>query len=59
MEVTRKERWPKADVEEIHDSALSNVAGLLKAHEGKMLDSTLIQDIFTELRGVGAALAKW
>lgn len=58
MEVTRGQRWPKPDVEEIHEKALFNVAGLIKAHEGKVLNNALIQDLFTELRGVGAALAE-
>jgi hypothetical protein len=58
MEVTRGERWPCEDVEAIHETSLSNVAGLLKAHEGKTLTPELIRDIFTELREVPAKLAK-
>jgi hypothetical protein len=58
MEVTRGDRWPKDDVEAIHEASLSNVAGLLKAHEGKLLSAELIRDIFTELREVPAKLAK-
>ncbi len=58
MEVTRGDRWPKEDVENIHETSLSNVAGLLKAHEGKPLTPELIRDIFTELREVPAKLAK-
>ncbi len=58
MEVTRGDRWPKEDVENIHETSLSNVAGLLKAHEGKALTPELIRDIFTELREVPAKLAK-
>jgi hypothetical protein len=58
MEVTRGDRWPKDDVEAIHEASLSNVAGLLKAHEGKPLSAELIRDIFTELREVPAKLAK-
>lgn len=58
MEVTRGDRWPKDDVEEIHETSLSNVAGLLKGHEGKVLTPELIRDIFTELREVPAKLAK-
>ena len=58
MEVTRGDRWPKDDVEAIHEASLSNVAGLLKAHEGKPLSAELIRDIFTELREVPAKLTK-
>jgi hypothetical protein len=58
MEVLRGERWPSEDVENIHETSLSNVAGLLKAHEGKTLTPELIRDIFTELREVPAKLAK-
>ena len=58
MEVTRGDRWPKEDVEAIHETSLTNVAGLLKAHEGKPLTPELIRDIFTELREVPAKLAK-
>ena len=58
MEVLRGERWPSEDVEAIHETSLSNVAGLLKAHEGKALTPELIRDIFTELREVPAKLAK-
>jgi hypothetical protein len=58
MEVLRGERWPSEDVEAIHETSLSNVAGLLKAHEGKTLTPELIRDIFTELREVPAKLAK-
>ncbi len=57
-EVIRKERWTKEDVEEIHDHTLTNAAAIIKAHEGKVLDATLIQDIFTELRGMGAKLTQ-
>ena len=58
MEVLRGERWPSEDVENIHETSLSNVAGLRKAHEGKALTPELIRDIFTELREVPAKLAK-
>ncbi len=58
MEVLRGERWPSEDVEAIHETSLSNVAGLLKAHESKTLTPELIRDIFTELREVPAKLAK-
>lgn len=58
MEVTRGDRWPKDDVEAIHEASLSNIAGLLKSHEGKPLSAELIRDIFTELREVPAKLAK-
>jgi len=56
MQVTRRDRIPLDVVEQINDTALGNVAGLLKSHRGKALDDTLINDIFTELRGVGAAI---
>jgi len=58
MEVTRGDRWPKDDVESIHEASLSNIAGLLKSHEGKSLSAELIRDIFTELREVPAKLTK-
>jgi hypothetical protein len=58
MEVTRGDRWPKDDVESIHEASLSNIAGLLKSHEGKPLSAELIRDIFTELREVPAKLTK-
>ena len=58
MEVTRGDRWPKDDVEAIHEASLSNIAGLLKSHEGKPLSAELIRDIFTELREVPAKLTK-
>jgi HNH endonuclease len=56
MEVTRKERIPLDVIEAINDRALSNVAGLMKAHEGKTLDTVLIGDIFTELRTINEHL---
>jgi hypothetical protein len=55
-EVLRKERIPIETAEQVNDRVFSNVAGLLKGHIGKQLDETLIGDIFTELRNVGAAL---
>ena len=58
MEVTRGDRWPKDDDEAIHEASLSNIAGLLKSHEGKPLSAELIRDIFTELREVPAKLTK-
>ena len=58
MEVTRGDRWPKDDVEAIHEASLSNIAGLLKSHEGKPLSAELIRDIFTELREVPAKRTK-
>ncbi len=54
MEVTRKERIPLDVLSEINERAFSNVAGLLKSHEGKTLDTTLINDLFSELREIGA-----
>ena len=52
MEVTRKERIPLDVIEEVNDRAFSNVAGMLKAHEGKTLTAAAIGDMLTELRSV-------
>ena len=52
MEVTRKERIPLDVIESANDTAFSNVAGMLKAHEGKTLTSEAIGDMLTELRSV-------
>ncbi len=56
MEVTRKERIPLDVLTEINERTFSNVAGLLKSHEGKELDTTLINDLFTEFREIGARI---
>ena len=50
MEVTRKERIPLDVIEAVNDRKFRNVAGLLKAHTGKVLDVELLDDIFAELR---------
>ena len=52
MEVTRKERIPLDVLEDVNDRAFSNVAGMLKAHEGKVLTTDGIADMLTELRSV-------
>jgi hypothetical protein len=54
MEVTRKERIPLGILCEINDETFSNVAGLLKSHAGKTLTEELVNDLFTELRSIGA-----
>lgn len=58
MEVLRKERPRLVDITEINEEALGNVAGLLKAHKDKVLSEELINDIFAELRGIGAKLVQ-
>jgi len=56
MEVLRKERIPLEVIAESDAAVFSNIAGLLKAHEGKLLDEILLADIFTELRQVGVKI---
>lgn len=56
MEVLRKERIPLDVIAASDEAVFSNIAGLLKAHEGKMLDEVLLADIFTELRQVGVKI---
>lgn len=56
MEVTRRERIPIEDVTLINEEALSNIAGLLKAHTGKTLNEQLVNDIFANARAIGAKL---
>ena len=58
MEVTRKDRWPKAIVLSIFGEGLDNVIGVIKAHEGKTMTATLIQDLLTEIRAVPIAMEK-
>jgi len=57
MEVTRKERIPMEDVEEIIDGVYSNLAGMLKANRGKELTDDLVKDMLQEARSIGAALS--
>ena len=59
MEVTAKKRIPLDICEEVNDKAFSNVAGMLKAYEGKTLTAESINDMLTELRTVSDALAQW
>lgn len=59
MECTRKERIPLEVTNEVNERAYSNVAGLLKAHEGKHLDQALIGDILSELRQITGAIREW
>ncbi len=59
MECTRKERIPLEVTNEVNERAFSNVAGLLKAHEGKPLDQTLIGDILSELRQITESIREW
>ena len=54
MENLRKERVPIEDVAEINEEAFSHVAGVLKAHTGKMLTQELVNDIFGQFREIGA-----
>jgi hypothetical protein len=59
MECTRKERIPLEVTNEVNERAFSNVSGLLKAHEGKQLDQTLIGDILSELRQITESIREW
>lgn len=59
MEVTSKKRIPLELCEEVNDRAFSNVAGMLKSNEGKMLTGESINDMLTELRTVSEAISKW
>jgi hypothetical protein len=54
MEVTRKQRIPLDVLDSINETAFSNVVGMLKAHEGKMLTAAAIGDMLGELREIGA-----
>ena len=52
-------RIPIEDVEEHNDLVLQNVAGILKAHEGKKLTAELIQELFAELRRIEEVLTDY
>ena len=54
MEVTRKQRIPLDVLDTINETAFSNVVGMLKAHEGKLLTASAIGDMLGELREIGA-----
>jgi hypothetical protein len=54
MEVTRRQRIPLDVLDTINETAFSNVVGMLKAHEGKMLTAAAIGDMLGELREIGA-----
>lgn len=56
MEVTRKERIPLDVLETVNEKALSNVVGILKAHEGQLLTVEVIGDMLAEMREIGAKL---
>jgi hypothetical protein len=56
MEVSRKDRIPLGTLEEINDRVFSNVAGMIKAHEGKTMTPQAIGDRLTELRSIGHAV---
>lgn len=58
MEVTRKERIPLDVLEDVNDRAFSNVAGMLKAHEGKTLTAAAIGDMLSELRSVSESVRR-
>lgn len=58
MEVTRKERIPLDVLEAANDRVFSNVAGMLKAHEGKTLSAAAIGDMLGELRSVSEAVRR-
>lgn len=58
IEISRKERIPLEDVNEVNEEALMNVAGVLKAHVGRVLTMESVNDMFTELRGVGDKLKR-
>ena len=54
MEVTRRQRIPLDVLDAINETAFSNVVGMLKAHEGKLLTAAAIGDMLGELREIGA-----
>ncbi len=58
-ECIRRERIPLPIVEEINDEVLSNVAGAIKAREDRVMTREAIEELFAELRGIGAAIQKW
>ncbi len=55
-EVLRQERVPIEDLNEINEEALGNVAALLKASTGKVLDEEMVNDLFTHMRDIGAKI---
>lgn len=57
MEVKRRERVPVEDVEEHQDEVFQNMAGVIKAHEGKLLSPDLVQELFSEMRRLGEVLS--
>jgi hypothetical protein len=59
MQVTRRERIPLAVCEEIDERTFSNIAGVLKGHEGKTLSPALLTDLYTELRQLGQGVREW
>ena len=56
MQVKRKARIPLELIEQVNDRTFSGIAGTLKANSGKVLTEDLINDLFAELREIGAAL---
>jgi hypothetical protein len=50
MEVTRKERIPLNVLTMINERIFSNIAGMLKATEGKVMTHETISDLFSELK---------
>ena len=57
MEVKRRERVSVEDVEEHQDEVFQNMAGVIKAHEGKLLSPDLVQELFSEMRRLGEVLS--
>lgn len=59
MEVTSRTRVPIEVCDTIDERTFTNVAGLIKSHEGKPLTAALIGDIFSELRQLSSELRNW
>lgn len=59
MEIKRKERIPLETVEEINDEVYRNLAGILKAQEGKFMSVDAINDLLAELRRKMEALREF
>ena len=50
MEVTRKERIPLEDIQEVYGEFFGNASGMLKATLGRQMTEEMIRDILANLR---------
>lgn len=58
IECKRKERIPVSDIETVNDEVFSEIAGMLKTFEGRVMTREDVNDIYARFRDIGAKVSE-